>query len=128
MTGHPVARISAAFCHPGTIGVLGARAAPDDPRPVGGVAAAGGDPGAGVRGASGQAAQKILSAVDAEDGDLLLVAWARDVSGERAAVVKALLAESRVPVVLVPRAGSLPPKAHLREQRRPVEHAVSPHA
>jgi len=212
VAGDPVDRIVAAFARTGTIGVVGARARQDDPRPAGGVAASvitavrgpvvvvgprtqapvhgalsrlvvpldgttetadsvtppvrlfvgggldvvllhvfdrtttppfwdqpqhesrswaqefrtrwegdsGGDSGAGVRYSSGEAAKEILGAVDAEDGDLLMVAWARDVSGDRAAVVKALLAESRVPIVLVPRAGAPSRKTlggHGRRQR-----------
>ncbi|HEX5534680.1 MAG TPA: universal stress protein [Actinomycetales bacterium] len=217
--GDPVDRIAEAFARAGTIGVLGARARQDDPRPAGGVAASvitavttpvvvvgprttaprhrvlsrlvvpldgttetpdsvaplvrlfvgagldvvlchvfdrtttpsfwdqpqhesrswaeefrtrwegdsGGDSGAGVRCSSGEAADEILSAVDAEDGDLLMVAWARDVSGDRAAVVKALLAESRVPIVLVPRAQSSTEQMHHRHGDQHRAAALSSH-
>jgi hypothetical protein len=219
VTGAPVDRIAEAFARVGTIGVLGARARQDDPRPAGGVAASvitvvsgpivvvgprteaprhralarlvvpldgttetadsvtplvrlfvgggldvvllhvfdrtttppfwdqpqhesrswaqefrlrwegdsGGDSGAGVRYSSGEAAKEILGALDAEDGDLLMVAWARDVSGDRAAVVKALLAESRVPIVLVPRAGASRPRTLDRHGGRRRAAAMSSH-
>ncbi|MDO8107852.1 universal stress protein [Isoptericola sp. b441] len=50
----------------------------------------------------GDPATVILDACLAEDAELVVVGWAQDLSGRRAATVRHLLAGSPVPVLLVP--------------------------
>jgi len=47
-------------------------------------------------------ASQIIEVARAEAADLVLVGWSHDLSGGRAAVVRALLGRARTPLLLVP--------------------------
>lgn len=53
----------------------------------------------------GEASAQVLDALAAEPHDLVAVGWSRDIGPGRAEVVRALLARSPVPVLLVPEPG-----------------------